>query len=200
MKCIYNFVMVAGDKVLDTIKKLHFQWINPAVMMVKPTYFGCVSLIDYELPWVKCCLIIGQYLCEESGYVRIGRMVVCGAIPEHKIKKLAGDEGAKPFLKSVETFCRDAVQRYDYLPEYERLQTFASLFQRVGSLVGSLPSTSEQLAEKLALIEAKFRAFVRKKYSGTEMPPPVCADVLDEVKTDKVSRSHDMSGCMCGLV
>ncbi len=127
-------------------------------------------------------------------------MVVCGAIPEHKINKLAGDEGAKLFLKSVETFCRDVVQRYEYLPEYERLQTFASLFQRVGSLVGSLPTTAEQLAEKLAGIETKFRAFLQKKYSGTELPPPVCLDVKDEVKTAKVSRSHDMNGCMCGLV
>jgi hypothetical protein len=73
VKAMYNFCMVAGDQAMDAITNLHFQWINPSIMAVKPTYFAAVAQLPHELLWVRACLIMAQYLCDENGYVKVGR-------------------------------------------------------------------------------------------------------------------------------
>ncbi len=188
--------MVAGDRAMDAITNLHFQWINPSIMAVKPTYFAAVAQLPHELLWVRACLIMAQYLCEENGYVKVGRLIVCNAVSAARVKKLAGDSKMNEWLLQAETFVAACLAKYSKVAlnidvsEASVLGAQGNLLARVGAVIATASNDKDVLLSKCVLAEMKYRKFLLQHCPGAALPRPVLDKVIDDEPKKQAFRKY----------
>jgi len=114
MRQIYNFANVAGVKQAKMLMDIHFQHINPQIVVVKPSFFGACATMSKDFKWCRMSLVVAQYLLVgEQGFERTGRVLVACGIKEASIKKLAKDFDLQDTMRKIKTFLMDYVVKYD---------------------------------------------------------------------------------------
>ena len=176
---IWNFAMVAGVEQAKLLMHVHFQHINPAIVVVKPSFFGICSQIPKEFRWCRMTIVVAQYLLvgDSGGFERTGRVLVASGIKETAVKRIAKDTDLHAAMSTIETFISDCLCRYDHahlqneLPVSSHLSAVSGLLARVGRLLTCNLDTGNKWKTKLVNAEVLFRKALQD--AGGVLPEPV---------------------------
>jgi hypothetical protein len=66
MMQIFNFAMVVGSEQAAMFTNVHFQCINPAIMVVKPSFFGECAKLPKQFRWCRVAIVGAQHLGSDA--------------------------------------------------------------------------------------------------------------------------------------
>ena len=183
MRQIYNFGIIAGVEQAKMLMHVHFQHINPAIVVVKPSFFGECVKIPKDFRWCRVSIVVAQYLCSDSGYERTGRVLVACGIKETSVKRLAKDLDLHGVMSKIELFLADCVFRYDRaslqheVAASSHLSSFSGLLARTGRLLTTSLDASSKWRTKLVDAEVRLRKALHE--AGAVLPFPILDGVAD---------------------
>ena len=183
MMQIFNFAMVVGSEQAAMLTNVHFQCINPAIMVVKPSFFGECAKLPKQFRWCRVAIVVAQYLGSESSYERTGRVLVAATIKEQTVKRLVREGELQVLISNIEGFLAEAVLRYsrgslrNEVAASSHLAALGGLLARTGRVLTAFLDTTNKWRTKLIDAEFRFRKSLRE--ANGVLPDPILEEVVD---------------------
>ena len=178
-RCLYNLSLVIDPGHCQLLVDMHFQYVNPAVLLVRPSWFDKLAkFIPKDYPLVKICCAMQQYMSKPDQMCRTGRQLVAQGFPESRLKQFADDD-MQGLLQHLEKAASEVAARYNehtcpHASASVLLKVRTQYLTRLGAMARDTKTYSEaDCAAACALLESKLRQGLLKEDSSAALPAPV---------------------------